>query len=76
MSVFNRARDRDANGCPLRKYRLPKYTMSTPGYWVHIYMTRPRRQENRHLCHRVLSGDDPDGIVWPVGNHKPHEYYW
>lgn len=76
MSVMNPRRDRDANGRLKRALRRHPYPQSTPGWWVRLHMTRPQRYRARMCCHRVLIGEDPDGIVWPLGNHKPHEYYW
>ncbi len=48
----------------------------TPGWWVKLYMNRPKRRKNARLCNRVLKGHDPESIAWPVGNRKPHEWYW
>jgi hypothetical protein len=28
------------------------------------------------LCHAVKRGADADALVFPLGNHKPHQYYW
>jgi hypothetical protein len=39
-------------------------------------MTRPKRRKNKAVCIAILKGEDPDGMVFPLGNHKPHEYYW
>lgn len=49
---------------------------STPGWWVHEYMNKPKRRKNDRLCHRIIKGDDPDNVAWPLGSHKPHLYYW
>ncbi|WP_411888377.1 hypothetical protein [Hydrocarboniphaga effusa] len=76
MSNTNRAKDRDDRGRLKRNLRRPKYPMSTPGWWVRLQVNRPRRHENRYLCHRVLRGFDPEGMTWPLGSHKPHVYYW
>lgn len=40
------------------------------------YHRRPKRRAERELIVRVLRGDDPDDLAWPLGNHKPHRYYW
>lgn len=79
MSTFNKARDRGPDGKPLRKYRRaygPHFTNGTPKWWRKLYMTRPRRRANRHACRLVLNGKDPDSLVLPLGNCKPHVYYW
>ncbi len=75
MSTYNRARDRDERGRLKRFYRRPKWPTSTPGWWVRDNMNQPRRQIYRYLCHRVTLGYDPEAMVWPLGNHKPHRYY-
>jgi len=76
MSTYNTATDRDAHGRLDRAYRPPKFTQSTPGWWVRQFMNRPRRHLNHDLCRKVLRGDDPEGLVWPPGNRKPHRYFW
>lgn len=48
----------------------------TPSWWVNMCMNRPKRYTNKHFCYRILNGDDPNKIVWPVGNRKPHKWYW
>jgi hypothetical protein len=79
MSVKNKTFDRDHNGRIKRKYTGPWSTYwlgHTPGWWVKLYMSRPRRRQNKRCCMAVLKGKDPDGLVFPLGNHRPHEYYW
>ena len=82
MSNTNTRKDRDPNGRLIRRYKANGtrlsacWSSSTPGWWVTLFMTRPKRRLEKKLCHRVMAGDDPEGIAWPLGNHKPHEYYW
>lgn len=77
MAICNKAKDRDSNGRLIRKYRGPySATMSTPMYWVHQNMIRPRRRENKYYCKLVTKGMATEDIVWPLGNCKPHLYYW
>lgn len=40
------------------------------------FNTRPKRRENRVLEKKIIKGSDPDELVWRLGNHKPHNYYW
>lgn len=47
-----------------------------PKYWDILRHRRPRRRRNRLLEHKVLRGADPDDMVWPLGNTRPHSYYW
>ena len=49
---------------------------SYPRSWDILFHTRPKRRESRALEKKVMKGCDADEIVWPVGNHKPHTYYW
>jgi len=79
MSVINKARDRDNKGKVKRQYTGPysTYWLShTPRWWVKMFMTKPRRRQNKKICMAVIRGEDPDGLVYPLGNRKPHEYYW
>ncbi|MGQ0503583.1 MAG: hypothetical protein ACT4P0_13405 [Panacagrimonas sp.] len=76
MSTYNRALDRDENGRLKRRYRRPPFPMSTPSHWVRDHMNRPRRRQNRRLCRLVTRGHDPEGLSWPLGNRRPHLYYW
>ncbi len=76
MSTYNPVLDRDEFGRLKRCYRRPKWPMSIPGWWVRVNMNQPRRRIHRHLCHQVTLGHDPETIVWPLGNHKPHRYCW
>lgn len=50
--------------------------MTTPGWWVNLYMNRPKRRENRSLCKTIEAGADPDSAVFPLGSRRPHVYYW
>lgn len=76
MSITNTAKDRDGRGRLKRNLRGPGSSLSTLGYWVRLHMNRPRRKENRHLCHLVDLGSDPDDLCWPIGSRKPHTFYF
>jgi hypothetical protein len=79
MSVKNKVKDRDERGKIKRKYTGPSSTYwlsHTPRWWVKLFMTRPKRRENKSACVSILKGEDPDGVVFPLGNRKPHKYYW
>ena len=80
MSHHNQHSDRDGRGRLLRrKYRncyLTAFPRGTPKWWRKLHMTRPKRRENSLYCFRVMKGDDPDGLAFPLGNRKPHVYYW
>lgn len=79
MSTTHRYRDRGPDGKLLRKYRHRYGTVfphGTPKWWRKLHMTRPRRRENASLCHRIVRGEEYDALVFPLGNNKPHVYYW
>lgn len=79
MSTTHRYLDRGSDGRLLRKYRRcygPAFATGTPKWWRKLHMTRPRRRENRVLCHRILRGEEYDQLVFPLGSRKPHVYYW
>lgn len=46
-----------------------------PAWWDIVFHTRPQRRKEKELEKKVLSGADPDEIVWPV-DKKPHHYFW
>ena len=50
---------------------------STPGdhEWKRLYTTLRRRAGDRRQCHRVMQGDDPEGIVW-FPDCYPQIYYY
>jgi hypothetical protein len=79
MSTTNKAKDRGLDGRMLRKYRRfygPRFPDGVPKWWRKLFMTRPRRHGNKHACRLILKGRDADGLIWPLGNCKPHPYYW
>ena len=79
MSVKNKRLDRDDAGRIKRRYTGPDSTFwlgHTPKWWTKLFMTRPKRRENKRVCRRILCGENPDGMAFPLGNRKPHDYYW
>jgi hypothetical protein len=48
-----------------------------PEYWDILYHRRPNRRLTKAL-ERAARFDvhDADCVVWPLGNHRPHKYYW
>ncbi len=63
-------------GLKVTKIRFPHTLDECPKHWRKLYMTKPCRRKNSFLCGQVLRGCDPENIVWPLGNRKPHIYYW
>ena len=51
-------------------------TGSAPSHWNIIFHTRPKRRRDKNNCVRVIHGYDPNGLIWDLGNRKPHTYYW
>ncbi len=47
-----------------------------PRWWDIQFHTRPKRRAEARAIHQIKAGDDPEGVAWPLGNHKPHTYYW
>ncbi|ENY2746163.1 hypothetical protein ACFW4A_003775 [Escherichia coli] len=43
--------------------------------WKRLYTTLRRRADDRRQCHRVMQGDDPEGIVW-FPDCYPQIYYY
>jgi hypothetical protein len=79
MSVKNKSKDRDAHGRINRKYTGHESTYwlaHTPRWWIKIYMVRPKRRLDKKLCQQIPKTEDYDSLVFPVGNRKPHVYYW
>mgnify|MGYP001256164201 FL=1 len=81
MSVKNKAEDREKYRPIRRKYnhhdRSWIHSGETPGWWVNLFMTHPRRREEARLCRLLNRGSvDGDEVVFPLGNHKPHKDYW
>lgn len=80
MSNLNQHADRGSNGKLLRgKFRShfgPNFPSGTPKWWRRLFMTRPRRHANAACCARITKGENPDGMPFPLGNCKPHIYYW
>ena len=54
--------------------RLWWWYRSEPKWWRKMFHTRPKRAANKRAIQRVMRGEYEQ--VWPVGNRKPHSYYW
>lgn len=74
MANYKRRRPRTASGArgSSRGYWLRHW----PRWWDIEFHTRPKRREQAALLTAIRKGEDPDQIAWPLGNHKPHQYYW
>lgn len=58
-------------------FKMPRPYGSTPGWWVALFMNRPRRRRDRRLLERVVKGlVDADEAAFSVGGRRPHVYYW
>lgn len=73
MSVKNKAKDRGRNGRIRRKYtsrhKWGVHYNKSPSWWVTLFMTRPRRREEAHLC-RLLCREavDADEVIGCTSN--------
>ena len=82
-------RDRNGKAKPHKHSGIPTLTgkwrhpsmdcwvnYSTPGdhEWKRLYTTLRRRADDRRQCHRVMQGDDPEGIVWFPDCYPPSLY--
>ncbi len=82
MSVKNKTKDRDINGRICRKYTGPSlnwkvaFPKGCPKSWRNMFMNRPKRRKSKQLCHQILKGSDYNELNFPLGNKKPHYYYW
>lgn len=79
MSVKNKSKDRNVQGRMDRKrtarcrYFWPR---RLPSWRARLFMTRPQRRLTKAACRDIVKGETPDGVLFPLGNHKPHKYYW
>jgi hypothetical protein len=82
MSIKNKTKDRDKNGRIKRKYTSPSrmwkasFPNGCPKAWRIMYMTRPQRHDDKHMCHKLKSSADWDDMAFHIGSRKPHVYYW
>jgi hypothetical protein len=80
MSRTHRFRDRDPDGRLRRKYRhregQVRFPRGTPKWWRKLFMTRPTRRQNTSICRLAEKDVDADSLMFPLGNRKPHVYYW
>ena len=65
----------DHNGILLRRYNLPSFPDGT-NKKLRKYMNKKKRQSNKLLCRKAAIASHKDDPVWPVGNHKPQEFFW
>jgi hypothetical protein len=80
MSRTHRYRDRGSDGRLLRKYRHSqrsvRFPRGTPKWWRKLFMIRPLRRANAKVCRLAGKGVDSELLIFPLGSHKPHIYYW
>lgn len=79
MSIKNKTKDRNSKGKIDRKFTSRskwRSWKSTPSWWTNLHMTRPERRKNKKVCNDIIKGKNFDDMALPLGNNKPHEYYW
>jgi hypothetical protein len=58
-------------------FKLSNKAGPTPGWWVTIFMNRPKRHHDARLLDAVCADKvDADEALYELGNHRPHIYYW
>lgn len=83
MSTFNTRKDRKPDGTPKphdsNKYnRYPCTRLihnKSPAWWNRIHTTKVRRGHDSENIHRVMTGTDPDSLLW-LPDSMPQFYYW
>lgn len=52
--------------------------MGTPGWWIHLMMTKPQRRAGSLWERDVVKADidQLDNFDKPSISRKPHRYYW
>jgi hypothetical protein len=59
----------------IRRSNAPRVNYGkNPGYCNNLYTTRRRRADEYGLAHAVVTGADPDSLLWLSNNH-PLECY-
>lgn len=83
MANFKRRRPRQspgraAKGTAWKRTQWHSYNWMChwPAWWDRTFHTRKKRARNKALVRKVMKGADPDGVTFPLGNRKPHIYYW
>ena len=80
MSIKNKTIDRNGQGRIARKYTghgCHSHGRTTPCWWTHQTSIKPGRRRSKTLCRALVSEKiHPEEVVFPLGNHKPHWYYW
>lgn len=57
-------------------WRCGSRTGEAPSWWNILFHSRPKRRRTKAKLNEIMHGKDPDGIIWDLGNRKPHNYYW
>lgn len=62
---------------PTTYSRNGRWLSSWPAWWDVINHRRPQRRVTDVLLRAALrDAVDVEDVAWPLGNHKPHRYYW
>lgn len=53
-------------------------SMSGWPIWHDLFFhIRPKRRASKAMLHAIKTNQlDPENAALPLGNHKPHKYYW
>ena len=50
--------------------------MSTPSWWVRMFMTRPQRVEQKRQMREIAKQQDLEEVDFVDTKRKPQVYYW
>jgi len=79
MSIKNKSKDSNQYGQINRKFTGPNngwHPRACPKSWCRTYNNIPKRRANKAICRKILIAKCYDSIPLPLGNKKPHTYYW
>lgn len=52
-----------------------RWYQNTPTSHHILFHHRPKRRAVKCFEAKIMKGEDPDNIAWPIAR-KPHHYYW
>lgn len=59
-----------------KSHSVGAFPNGTPSHWNILFHNRPRRRRDAKGLKCVCRGDDPDALIWDLGNSRPQKYYW
>lgn len=70
MSLFNTREDRRSNGKPKPHRHFKRYVKrkGVGSWWKRLLKAKRRRADDRNNIFHLMTGKDPDGIIWTTAN--------